>query len=529
MSIVFHARVNVSSATFDSIHNNARILSCMHSIFRLPQELYHGCRLSARLHQSICGIMRLTALLCRGKRIHRDKLEYLCKQSWRRRVSLLQVDRLRVPERVLANPNHPIHQAEDMFTSTRHEEALAEEIEMGVSPKVASEIRSEKAQRLTPWLPHANDPRYHPTAEPSLMYSNRRRFTKGLEQASLLTNTVVLSGFPSVLANLSTKIHSYILGPGLSETDRLTQAGRSDLRAAVGRAVLHAHVWHTDETKLPRRFCPELPIWKHKAEFGIHPQQATRYLFQNLFRILERQVPNFSELSNESASSEFSEMPSRWTSRDRFLETYYHFGNPGRRIGFAEQHDLVIHGRDPLPAFVPDPVQVHELCLANPPPVTCLGPMSPLIDFQSTRYYREDSTDEADPVRPEQRQAAAVMHCFASAIAHAYSRGLREGHLLETPICLHAICSDGVYFDFVHFQLNTLQFPDPATQLNDANAVRNLAWVDGNHRLFDKQVPRRSMLRNTKYRDLDMTVFSRLAEWQPADPPAMDKIRELAS
>ncbi|KAF8568370.1 hypothetical protein P879_01077 [Paragonimus westermani] len=518
--------------------------------------------------------MRLTGLLYRGKRIYRDKLEHLCKQSWRRRVSLLQVDRLRVPERVLANPDHPIHQAEDMFTSNRHEEALAEEIEMGVSPKVASEIRSQRAQRLAPWLPHANDPRYHPTTEPSLMYSNRRRFTKALEQASLLTNTVVLPGSPSILANVSTKIDSYVLGTGLDETDSLTQAGRSELRAAVGRAVLHAHVWHTDETKLPRRFRPELPIWKHKAEFGIHPQQATRFLFQNLFRILERQVPNFFKPSNQFTSSEFSEMPSRWTTRDRFLETYYHFGNPGRRIGFAEHHDLVIHGRDPLPAFVPDPIQMRELCLAHPPPVTCLGPMSPLIDFQSTQYYREDSSDgwlanlprlyphphlitvnlslpnvwsdflepEADPVRPEQRQAAALMHCFASAIAHAYSCGLREGQLLETPICLHAVCSDGVYFDFVHFQLNTLQFPDPTAQSDDANAVRNLAWVDGNHRLFDKQVPRRSMLRNTKYRDLDMTVFSRLAgayfwgllgshcltEWQPADSLATDGILEVA-
>lgn len=62
------------------------------------------------------------------------------------------------------------------------------------------------------------------------------------------------------------------------------------LLSAVERSVLHAHVWHTDEDKLPKRYNPELLIWKFKAEFGIHPTNVARYLLHNLFRVCQNQV-----------------------------------------------------------------------------------------------------------------------------------------------------------------------------------------------------------------------------------------------
>lgn len=118
---------------------------------------------------------------------------------------------------------------------------------------------------------------------------------------------------------------------------------------------------------------------------------------------------------------------------------------------------------------------------------------------------------EAEPMTAEHRQAIALMHCFASAVAHAHHLGYSLGSDLPTPICLDAVCSDGVWFDFVCFQLNTLRVPDIKRSNCSLDYVRNVAWIDGSRRLFDKIVPTRSQLRNTKYRDLDMQVFSRLA------------------
>ncbi|VDP87166.1 unnamed protein product [Echinostoma caproni] len=234
--------------------------------------------------------MRLTAFLCRGKRIHRDKLEYLRKQFWRHTVSKMEVDRLRVPDRVLRSSQAPFRQAEDMFTSTRYEDVLAQEIELGVNPEDAARIAQDRSARSELWSPFRNDFRYHSgNQEPTLMFSGRRRLTKGLDQAGLLTNTAIVEGPPPVMKNVRDNLDSLILSnrADMSEQD---SEWRMVLRNAVERAILHAHVWHTDETKLPRRFCPELPIWHHKTEYGIHPQLATRFLFHNLFRLLNTQV-----------------------------------------------------------------------------------------------------------------------------------------------------------------------------------------------------------------------------------------------
>lgn len=119
---------------------------------------------------------------------------------------------------------------------------------------------------------------------------------------------MIIEDSPQAVKNLNETLDALILnGDTLGSPHTVDGNGKSAvwLRSAVERAILHAHVWHTQETKLPRRFCPNLPIWKHKAEFGIHPQSATRFLFHNLFRILELQVDIFS-LTNTHSSVVFS-------------------------------------------------------------------------------------------------------------------------------------------------------------------------------------------------------------------------------
>lgn len=94
-------------------------------------------------------------------------------------------------------------------------------------------------------------------------------------------------GAPPTLNNLFDKIDEL---NKLVDTNKPIADWRSSLRLSVERSILHAHVWQTDETKLPRRFHQQSNVWKHKPEYGIHPEQSTRYLFHNLFRILEFQV-----------------------------------------------------------------------------------------------------------------------------------------------------------------------------------------------------------------------------------------------
>ncbi|KAH8866391.1 39S ribosomal protein L37 mitochondrial [Schistosoma japonicum] len=336
--------------------------------------------------------MRVTEILCRGKRIRHDKLQFLTNLYWRKHGSKLKVNCLRVPEQVLNDPNNPLKEAENMFKSTRYDDALLNEIEIGITSEEAKIFEQQKAERLQCFNPLFGDIRFHQDSEPSLIFSSKRRFSKGVDQASLLTNTVVTLGAPPTLNNLFDKITEL---DKRVNSDNSIADWRSSLRLAVERSILHAHVWQTDETKLPRRFHQNSNVWKHKPEYGIHPEQSTRYLFHNLFRILEFQAPrymNFTGLTpidNQLSNG----LPSRWTTRDRLLETFYHWGPEKRRINFSEQHDLVIMGQTPAPLFLTDHETIRKLSQIATMPVAGFGPMSPLIDLTSTLYYRENSTN----------------------------------------------------------------------------------------------------------------------------------------
>jgi len=76
--------------------------------------------------------------------------------------------------------------------------------------------------------------------------------------------------------------------------------------------------------------------------------------------------------------------------------------------------------------------------------------------------------------------------------------------VLPQPISTQCIMTDGDIFRFVCFQLNTLN-------LQTSDGVKNLVWFDDDERaLFYRLMPRRAMLRNTRYLDYDASVFQQV-------------------
>ena len=74
---------------------------------------------------------------------------------------------------------------------------------------------------------------------------------------------------------------------------------------------------------------------------------------------------------------------------------------------------------------------------------------------------------------------------------------------LDEPISTQMVYTDGARFNFVFFQLNTLDFTS-----NDG--IKNLAWFDNDNALYERIEPKRAMLRNTIYRDYDPSVLDKL-------------------
>ncbi len=73
---------------------------------------------------------------------------------------------------------------------------------------------------------------------------------------------------------------------------------------------------------------------------------------------------------------------------------------------------------------------------------------------------------------------------------------------LPEPISTQCVVTDGDKYTFIAYQLNTLN-------LNSMDGIKNLAWVDSDNYMFQRIVPKRAMLRNTRYEDYDPSVFQK--------------------
>jgi len=78
-----------------------------------------------------------------------------------------------------------------------------------------------------------------------------------------------------------------------------------------------------------------------------------------------------------------------------------------------------------------------------------------------------------------------------------------ETKVLPEPISTQCVMTDGDTFHFTCFQLNTLNF-------ETGDGVKNLVWFDEERPLFYRLMPKRAMLRNTRYLDYDSDVFRQL-------------------
>lgn len=72
---------------------------------------------------------------------------------------------------------------------------------------------------------------------------------------------------------------------------------------------------------------------------------------------------------------------------------------------------------------------------------------------------------------------------------------------LPKPVSAQCIMTNGINFTFTCFQLNSLNYSSP---------VKNLVWFDSENQVVNKIIPKRSMLRHTKYEDYNPEVISKV-------------------
>ncbi|NXF82951.1 RM37 protein, partial [Sclerurus mexicanus] len=269
----------------------------------------------------------------------------------------------------------------------------------------------------------------------------------GVRQAQWLTKTKLVEGLPpSVQSIVDSPAHA------LQEHE-----GR------VKDAISHARFWDTTEAAPKReQFCPVL------FEDLIH-----------LCRLMSRKYPSLSK---------------------RMLARNYRIAATWERESILLQirglNGILMNSMAPIP-----PVASKEEILATKEYVLeTFHPILPTIDLQEVHVYKElndtgfrDGYPYSHPhtlfflesanicpdrFRPEQLRAKMLMFAFGNALAKAKALYGNDPKVLEQPIVVQSIGTDGQHFQFMVFQLNT-------TDLVSSDGIKNLVWIDSDQKLYE--------------------------------------------
>lgn len=338
-------------------------------------------------------------------------------------------------------------------------------------------------------IPDTEQPDYH--EETLYQLSNSIKLSEGINQACLLTKTQVFDGLPKQVQDLVGKV-------SIQNQDLLVQ-----------RAIMQSQVWDTMREPLPKHTDPENRKYRYGREHGITNTRSSKILLDSLIRL---------------AQSLVSQNPSLLTDKkfvfNPTFETVYRYKEFQIRV--SGEYDCILLGKKPLQPFG-DQELVDQSTLHKTPD---MYPILPTIDLLPlNRYTIGEHGALKEPVRmdlpshpitlfrmvnslwrPETKQAYNILMSFAIAAHEARRLYGPDVKVLPKPITVQNINMDRTTFNFLCFQLNTLD-------LQSDHGVKNLAWTDHGNQMFMKHIPqpwkKEEMYKNYRFTDYTPEVFEK--------------------
>lgn len=306
------------------------------------------------------------------------------------------------------------------------------------------------------WTRDFKDPRHHfsPPAEemplykqkPCFVFNQRTNVLEGVRQALWLTKSKLTHGLPDQVTALGNNPANQI----------------ADQDERVQNAIRHARFWDTTEPRPGRdKFCPTL--------------------LRNLLHLCGSLQATHPALGKRMLAEKYS-ISATWRRGEDLFQV-------------RGQNGLLLNSVTPLPVLAgkEEVAQTAEHVLET------FYPISPTIDLQSTQLYQEESYTgfkadypyphahtlyflEAWDVKcrllPDQLRAKMIMFAFGNALARAHALHGTLPLVLEQPIVVQAVGTNGRMFQFVTFQLNT-------TDLHGDEGVKNQVWAESDTLLYD--------------------------------------------
>lgn len=283
--------------------------------------------------------------------------------------------------------------------------------------------------------------------KPCYVYNHRTSALEGVRQALWLTKTKFISGLPPQLLSLA--------------ENPVNQIPDQDER--VQNAIKHARFWDTMEERPGK-------------------DKYSNTLLYNLLHLCATLQPSHPAVGRRILAEKYC-LAATWTRGDDLFQV-------------RGQNGLLHNCMDPLPE-VSGKQEVGET--ANHILET-FYPVSPTIDLQKVHVYKEEISSgfrddypyphahtlyflERDDARyklgPEQFRAKMLMFTFGNALVRAHKLyGPQHQGVLDRPITVQAVGTNGRIFQFMVFQLNT-------TDLVGHDGIKNQVWLDEDVELYE--------------------------------------------
>ncbi|XP_051989717.1 39S ribosomal protein L37, mitochondrial [Xyrauchen texanus] len=281
--------------------------------------------------------------------------------------------------------------------------------------------------------------------KPCYIFNQRTNVLEGVRQALWLSKSVIIKGLPAQIVQLP--------------EDPANQIENQDER--VQNVIKYSRMWDTTGHRPPRdRFCPSL--------------------LHNLLHLCGGLQVTHPELGKRILADKYS-LAATWRRGEDVFQV-------------RGQNGLLLNSMTPLPMVAGE----EQIQSTVDQALETFYPIAPTIDLQCTRVYQEKNdtgfrenypfphahtlflmeVGNTPKLLPEQLRAKMVMFTFGNALARAQALYGKEPRVLEKPIVVQSVATNGRLFQFVVFQLNT-------TDLQSDSGVKNLAWVDEDQPLYE--------------------------------------------
>lgn len=241
--------------------------------------------------------------------------------------------------------------------------------------------------------------------------------------------------------------------------DTANQLENQDER--VNCAISHARFWGTSEEEIPEK-------------------TYSPVLLEDLLHLCRTMTAKYPSLANRMMAQDYR-ITATWERESALLQVH---GINGK----------ILNVMNPLESIA----SKDEILATESHILETFYPIAPTIDLEEVNVYETTNDtgfrehypyphphtiyfarcDSYLKMEPEQLRAKMLMFAFGNAVAKAKILYGDEPQVLEKPIVVQSVGTDGRCFHFLVFQLNT-------TDLDSSQGIKNIAWLDADQLLYE--------------------------------------------